>query len=250
MFGKIRKLDGLCFTIDLEWAVDEVLDSTLQIFQDFDVPVTLFCTHRVDRKPVELAIHPNFRLEGDIVRRFLASSPSVSKLSQRELYTFVVQQFLTMVPGAKGVRAHSRHMDTELLRLYDTLGLVYDSSLGMLMQESAPFYITEKLIEFPIYYLDHADVVNNFTGFDLKQLALDRPGLKVLDFHPNLVFINAESESHYHASRACYHDPEGLKDFVNPGRGVRTLLLDLLDYVKRHSIPCFTLSQASRLVRG
>ena len=68
-------------------------------------------------------------------------------------------------------------------------------------------------------------------------LILDRPGLKVLAFHPNLIFLNAMTVGDYEGSREHYHDPDWLRSHRRDGRGVRTLFLELLDRLARGSSP-------------
>ena len=54
---------------------------------------------------------------------------------------------------------------------------------------------------------------------------------EVLDFHPNMVYLNAADDDHYQATRPSYHDPQALLAARNPGRGVRTLLIELLEEI-------------------
>ena len=51
------------------------------------------------------------------------------------------------------------------------------------------------VLELPTYYIDHSDINAGYTNFEPSALGLDRPGLKVFDFHPNTVFINAATNA-------------------------------------------------------
>jgi hypothetical protein len=62
-------------------------------------------------------------------------------------------------------------------------------------------------------------------------LHLERPGLKVINLHPNMTYINAVSDEHYIFAKAFYHDPERLLQARYRGRGVRSMVMDLLDDV-------------------
>jgi len=96
------------------------------------------------------------------------------------------------------------------------------------------------MLELPIFYMDHIDIVDRMTDFRLASLRLGQPGLKIFDFHPNIVFINAQSNDDYLASKPYYHDVERLTEMRRPGRGVRTVFLELLDYVagrQRQALP-------------
>jgi hypothetical protein len=49
-----------------------------------------------------------------------------------------------------------------------------------------------EILEIPTCYGDHFDVMTGATG---RHTRLTRPGLKVLDFHPNIVYLNSSSDS-------------------------------------------------------
>ena len=95
----------------------------------------------------------------------------------------------------------------------------------------APTLKPYNILELPIYYIDYSDLVDPRSDFDLQHLGLEQPGLKVFDFHPNIVFTNASSCEDYERTRSSYHDYDCLLKERRPGRGVRTLLIDLLDYL-------------------
>ena len=116
--------------------------------------------------------------------------------------------------------------------MYRALGLQYDCSYDMpFVGGLRPFWKTHDILAIPIYYMDHIDIMSGATDFALECLRLDRPGLKVFDFHPNMIYLNASDDAAYQASKPFYHDPERLLAARNHGRGVRTLLLKLIDHV-------------------
>ena len=82
-------------------------------------------------------------------------------------------------------------------------------------------------------------------AFMPNRLRLDQPGLKVLDFHPNMVFVNAATNADYLESKPFYHDYERLLKFRRPGRGVRTMFLELLDEIATRKLPTATLSEVN-----
>jgi hypothetical protein len=96
--------------------------------------------------------------------------------------------------------------------------------------------------QFPLYYMDTFDLKTKRAGFQLKALALDSPGLKVIGFHPNVVFCNLSEMADYEAMRPIYHDPDKLLKHRRPGRGARTLLLELLDSLAQRNVGALTLS--------
>jgi len=112
-----------------------------------------------------------------------------------------------------------------------------------------PVRLLHDVLAIPTYYADQLDLHTGATGFRVAGLGLDRPGLKVLDFHPNMVYLNAADDDHYQATRPSYHDPQALLAARNPGRGVRTLLIELLEEISAGRFQTVTAGEIDRLWR-
>jgi hypothetical protein len=218
----------------VEWAHPVVLDDLRALLDAAGIVATFFVTHEGVLTPShERGLHPNFRRNGDGYQAFLtAHQASMDLPTEIQAQRFVLERTLGFAPEAKGVRAHSLHSDSTLLPIYSALGLQYDCSYDMpFVGGLRPFWKTHGILAIPIYYMDHIDIMTGATDFSLAGLRLDRPGLKVFDFHPNMIYLNASDEAAYQASKSFYHDPERLLAARNHGRGVRTLLLKLIDHV-------------------
>ena len=239
----------ICFTVDVEWAAPEVLADLQRLFDEHGIRATFFVTHAgVDTPGHERGLHPNFRRNSDLYRGL---SSSAAALTDEEVHTHIVSGTLAFAPEAKGLRTHSLYYDSTLLPLYRRLGLEYDCSYQLpLVPGLRPFWKQHDIVEIPTYYADHFDLMTGATGLDPARLALDRPGLKVFDFHPNIVFINAGSNAQYLASKSFYHDPERLLAARQPGRGVRSFLLDLLAHVSTRGLPVATVGEVNVHWRG
>jgi hypothetical protein len=74
--------------------------------------------------------------------------------------------------------------------------------------------------------------------------------MKVFDFHPNIVFLNASRNETYMSTKSFYHDQERLLSAREPGRGVRTLLLDLLETVTKRCLPTATVGEVNAAWRS
>lgn len=233
--------DAVCITCDIEWAHPEVLNYLLQLLDERNIGATLFCTHSgIDAPRHELALHPNFSLSGDSVR---ALRQRLTTLTDDELLRHVVETTRAWYPDAVGVRGHRQFFDSALLPMYRKAGLQYDSSCYLpFLSHLAPAMKPHDILELPIYFIDYSDLADPRTGLKVSGLKLSQPGLKVLDFHPNLVYLNASSLPQYVATKAFYHDPERLLAARNPGRGVGTLFVELLDHLARGKGSAMTLS--------
>lgn len=234
----------LCFTVDVEWATDEVLADLRGLFDQHGVRATFFVTHAGVMTPGhERGLHPNFRRSGEIYRR-LRETYDEASLSDDEINTHIVEATFNFAPEARGLRTHSLYYDSTLLPIYKRLGLEYDCSYQMpLVPALRPFWKQHEILEIPTFYADHFDIMTFATGFDVKALRLDRPGLKVLDFHPNIIFLNSSDNDRYMATKGFYHDPERLLAARERRKGARTLLLDLLETVAARRLPTATVGE-------
>jgi peptidoglycan/xylan/chitin deacetylase (PgdA/CDA1 family) len=232
----------------VEWALGPVIDDIASLFDAYGVKATFFVTHAgVTVRGHERALHPNFRRNGDTYRALV----DAGSRSDHEVYEHIVTTTYSFAPEAKGVRAHSLHFDSTLLPIYRRHGLEYECSQRLpLVPGLRPFWNQHDMIFIPSYFSDYFDLLTGTSRFDVNRLMLDRPGLKVLDFHPNIVFGNFADEAAYRASKPYYHDPERLLALRGAKRGVRTLLTDLLEYVARSRRLSLTLGELNRLWRS
>lgn len=239
--------DTLCFTVDVEWCAPAVLADLRSLFDSHGVAATFFVTHAGVSVPGhERGLHPNFRRSGDTYRAF----PAAAEASDLAILEHVVKTTLAFAPEAKGVRAHSLYYDSALLPIYRRSGIEYDTSYQLpFVPHVRPFWKHDDIIEIPTYYADHLDLMTGATGFSVGGLRLDRPGLKVFNFHPNIVYVNAAANDAYTATRAFYHDAERLLAARHASRGIRTLLIDLLDHVCERSLPTATLGAVNAAMR-
>ena len=241
----------ICFTVDVEWAADGVLADLRGLFDQYDIRATFFVTHAgVETPGHERGLHPNFRRNGDTYR-LLRERRGETALSDDEVHSHVLRTTLAFAPEAKGLRTHSLYYDSTLLPLYHRLGLEYDCSYHLpLVGGLRPCWKHDEIIEIPTYYGDHFDIMTGATGFEVDGLALDRPGVKVFDFHPNIVFLNASRNDTYMSTKSFYHDQERLLAARESGKGIRTLLLDLLETVAKRRLPTATVGEVNAAWRS
>jgi hypothetical protein len=237
----------ICFTVDVEWAHPVVLRDVCDLFDAHGVRATFFCTHSgIDVGPHERGLHPNYRRNGTTLKEFNAKigKRGAVSIDESDLYRHVLRTTLDFAPEAKGARSHSLFYDSVMIPIYREFGLEYDSSYQLpLTPGLRPIWKEYDVLELPIYFADHFELKTGATGFDISLLHLDRPGLKVVNLHPNMVYLNAVSDRHYVGSKAFYHNQERLLEARFPGRGVRSMVLDLLEYVASKSLPTATLGQ-------
>lgn len=216
-------------TIDVEWAHPEVLDYVVRELDSRNLRATFFCTHAgIELRGHERALHPNYRRYGNSL---LEAHPEISTTSSElSFYELITTASMAFCPEAVGVRSHHLFWEAGLGPICKRAGLRYTSNTFQPLAEGLkPVTIACDLTELPIYYMDHWDLTECRTSFHLNDLRLETEGLKVLDFHPNLIFINARSSAQYNESKRYYHDPAELRKLRSSGRGIQTLFLELLD---------------------
>ncbi len=239
--------EAICITVDVEWAHPAVLDDLHRMIDERGLRATFFCTHGgIDLPGHERALHPNFRGDGDCLKALVARDGPDALRDQAAAYRFVMAWFGAFAPEAQGVRGHSLHYDSQLLDIYRAHGIVYDSSYQLpLAAGLRPFWKEAGILELPIFYNDYFDLRHAATGFEIARLHLGRPGLKVLNFHPNITYANIADLPAYQHARAFYHDPCRLLAGRGTAAGPRDLLQRILDTIVADDLPTATLAEVA-----
>jgi hypothetical protein len=216
----LRSAPVYCFTIDLDWAAESMIEETLAIFRDATVPLTPFVTHASpiimrefsgDRAG-DVGVHPNFH----------AAS------SHGETTESVIDCVLGLWPAARCFRSHGFVDSSIIASAFYARGLRYDSNLCLHLQSHVvPLAHSSGLVRFPVFLEDDVLLAREPT-VEIQPLLprLRTPGLKIFNFHPELVALNSP-QAGYHRQLAA---SDGTR-CVHRGRGIRTLLVDLLHFV-------------------
>ena len=206
----------IALSFDQEWCPTEVLEWLKAMLGDSGVKATIFATDEpvVDFSGQEVAIHPNPFREG-------------SRGMEEE-----IGRLLEIYPQARGLRMHRLAWDTALEKALDDSNLDYVSNCLIPNQLVRPYILGKRLIHVPIFYMDHHELHQPQAfqpPFSVQSLALRENGLYVFDFHPNMLFSNANSEEYYRrVVHPAYHDPEAIAANRNKGRGCLSLFEELL----------------------
>jgi hypothetical protein len=225
-FAEFLREPIFVLTGDQDWAPDWALSEMLGLVAEHDVPFHLFMTNKSNalddhKARVTLGIHPNF-LPG-----------STHGASTDE----VIDSCLKIVGDANSFRSHAIAEDTLTLFNLASRGFIADSNLVTFLQpEVAPIIHSTGTFRLPVFLED--DVFLWWTDPELRLESLTplffTPGLKVLNFHPSLVGINAPTVAYYNEQRpALFGSPTEQRQLAPyNGRGVATLLVDLIGMVK------------------
>jgi polysaccharide deactylase WbmS-like protein len=239
-------VNAIALSFDIEWAADEVVEDVLRLLSERSLRASFFCTHHGIEVPGhERGIHPNFDRNGNTQ---VADADKL--LDEAEFCRAVIRANKAFCPEATGVRSHRLIFDTLVEQACREGGLQYASTtMRPLAASLAPGSLGRGLVSLPIYFMDHWDLQNQVTGFDLARLQLGEPGMKVFDFHPLLIFLNAANNRQYEESKSYYRDPDRLRAARYPGRGIRTLFINLLDELAKFPAEVRLLSEINSEVR-
>lgn len=227
-------------TFDIDWAPDFVVQSVLECVLEHDLKATLFATHPsgiLDNLPphLEIAWHPNF-LPG-----------STQGTSEMETLDCFAQWF----PDAVGVRSHSMYWHGALAARYQQYGLRYDSSLLLEGVAHIQPYNHCGILRIPVWWNDGFHLFFQRSCNSLPETALHTPGLKVFQFHPIHIYLNAPDSNHWSQVKASVDMRNGfqsvsrseLAPLINPGIGMGTFFHTLCDWLHSQSIPTTTLRE-------
>jgi hypothetical protein len=232
----------IAFTMDIDWAPEEVIEDALSLFKKNNIKCTLFSTHQSDviqssdLSLFEIAIHPNF-------------NPLFSCESKRKAEE-ILDELLTLYPDAKGVRSHSMTQSTPLLKLFKEKGLIYDSNQFLPYDYSMKPYLSwDGLIRIPYSWEDDVHFLYK-KSFDYEIFDTYHPdNLYVLDFHPIHVYLNTDSEKTYLTAKPYYHDFKKLSSKVNYTEiGTRDFLKNTFEFINKSGMETYNLFELTRLL--
>ena len=146
-----------------------------------------------------------------------------------------------LVPEARGVRSHCLVRSTPLLLRYGELGLAYEASdLLFRISNIQPMVAWNGMARLPIFWEDDVHLRHELS-LEPEQRIWAGPGLKIFNFHPILIALNAAGFDRYEALKAHLSDrgigltdatPADVEAFRETGElGVSDYFDALLDYL-------------------
>lgn len=226
----------ICFTIDIDWAPEEVIRDTLSLFEKYNVCCTAFATHKskvldeCNRQLFEIGLHPNFNpvLQGQ--------GGSVDE---------VMGKMKEMYPEAVGARSHSLTQSGYILTRYKHFGIEYEANHFLPYHQNVrPFVLWNGLFRIPFNWEDdyHFALGHSFNNSLIK---LDDAGLNIFNFHPIHIYLNSENNDRFLKIKHDQSNMELLNTLRNKGEveGTRDILISLLEYVSGNELASKTMKQ-------
>lgn len=232
-----------CFTSDIDWASEYACDKAVRFFNDANIPVTMFLTHKSDilsnaiaDKKIQAGLHPNF----------LAGS------SQGESFDEVMDFLFELLPGAKCFRSHRYFDVNDILENFYKRGIRYDSNVCTLLDNMQPFLHRTKIIRFPIFLEDGAYLLNG-PELDFKSVEkyFETPGLKVFNIHPMHLMLNTPYFSYTREIKDRLTKEEWnnlgeaeIRKLNYDGKGITNFIEEIIEYTYKKNIRTVYLEDA------
>lgn len=215
----------IVFTSDIDWAPDEVVADTIELFEEYGVKCTFFTTHysdillRSNKDLFEIGLHPNF-------------NPIIEGLSTKKIDA-IIDELLDIHPEAKGVRSHSMLQSTHILQKFADKKFIYDANHFLPYHKNLkPFMLWNGMVRIPYNWEDDVHWAYGHTFEDSKMDLADE-GLVIFNFHPIHIFLNTESKYRYDEAKKYYKEPKRLIEYRNTKiKGTRDLLISHLEHCK------------------
>lgn len=214
----------ISITLDVDWAIDEVITYCLDLFKAANVKATFFATHAspvvnlLELAGHEVGIHPNFL-------------PNFN--GEGRAYQSVIDEMVELFPNARGVRFHSLATSAPVLDYCFKKGILYDSSVYLPFQTS-PYVEYTGIKRIPFINSDLQSVINQ-KGFEYNTNHYNPILPYICMFHPIHIFLNTYSLGHYNEAKKFYKDIKNLSKLRNKKYpGVEDLLMSLFNNHKSH----------------
>jgi len=222
-----------CFTGDVDWAPESMIEEFIRFFKDEGVPLTPFVTHKSDAVKKEyrklrkhVGVHPNFMIN----------------TTHGENISEIVRNSIKFWPEARCFRSHY-YVDSLLItQKYFKEGFKYDSNICLFLQPDIfPLNLVTGLLRFPVFFEDILYIDRKTLSektFKNKSLS---SGLKIFNFHPVHFCLNTPSVKHYEKRKDEIYGNKNWNPFVYDGFGIRNILEEIIDLMKDYRIKVFYL---------
>lgn len=239
-----ENLKQIGLTFDLDWAPDFVIKYVFDHLEKLNLPATVFCTHPSTLlqgncySQIERALHPNFS----------------SNSTQGQTPDEVMGYLKGMYPKGIGVRSHSLTFTASHWNLFQRHGIKYESNLVLSYQpDLRPYYHHKGILRIPCFWADDNHVLYR-KGFNVDDMRLHLPGLKVVIFHPMNIYLNLghdlEPMDRVKALGIPFPElTEGqIRPMVREGLGIKELFHSFLSFIAEGNVIVYCLAELHSIV--
>ncbi len=233
-----------CFTSDTDWASEDVLSEYFRIINALDIKPTLFVTNHSEvidsnfkSKKIERGIHPNYLNDSSHGRTFKEVSETCVKFA----------------PEAYGFRSHRAFDVTDVTHLLkNEYGFKYVShQITILQPYIRPILHESGLINYPVFFEDGTHLYNKLDiNFKRYLDMFEKPGIKVISFHPMNFVFNSSSISFMRnikdtLTREEYNNISAttISKLKNKNTGIKDTVIDIIEFVKKKNYRILSMNE-------
>lgn len=246
MLEKLRKARGflnnevvVVFSMDIDWASEYAVSKTLEYFEEKEVPITAFLTHKSE--VLQTALKQG-KIKGGIHPNFMPDS------SQGGSFDEVINFCFDLLPNARCFRAHRYFDVNDIMDKLANKGILYESNICTLLDNVHPFLHRSGMIGFPIFWEDGGYLFQKGSmNYESIKKQMYFPGLKVINFHPmhfmlNTPYFSYTREIKDRLSRSEWNNlnEESIAKLRYEGMGITEFIKDMVDDLKQKNVKmCF-----------
>lgn len=241
---KLQTENVICITTDIDWASEYAIEQTLNLFKDYNIPITAFATHESniltsranEGDYIDLAIHPNF----------LVNSTQGNTINE------IVDYCMKIVPDSRCVRCHRWYSSNDIYDIFVKKGILYDSNECTLLDSISPYFHRSGILRFPTYFEDGSYILHNgnLNFKDIVSKYFDKPGLKVIDLHPMHLMLNTpyfkytrKIKDELSSEQWNNLDETDIEKLKYNGIGITKFIIELFEFIKKKKIEISTLEK-------
>lgn len=235
-FYNLNGLDSVILTCDVDWAPDYAVKSVINLINKYGFKINIFATHKSD---VLLQEHGNVNV---------GLHPDFTRPSQKDWFDKKISDLKSIYANSKGMRSHRNFFGQNIADLAHKAGLKYDVSSFLWNQSFCQAHIDYNgMVRFSYFWEDgiHLDLGK---PFEISTINLETPGLKILNIHPILFYLNSATEEHRRGVTSRYTNlsvaPEDEIDKdINRKYGIQNFYKEILNYLKTKNVTTYFLEE-------
>ncbi len=228
-YYNLNGLTDVVLTCDIDWAPEYAIADVLELVESYGYKISFFATHKSEllleqSESFEVGIHPDFT-------------------RQKSNYSFEdkIVRLLEIYPDSLGTRSHRNFFGQNISDMAKAAGLKYEASVFLWNESFCKTHIDyNSMVRFSYMWEDGIHLDTN-TPREVSTINLNTPGMKILNIHPILIYLNAETDDQRREVTKRYSDLtkapyNELKQFVNKGYGIKSFYTEILDYLKSQNV--------------
>ena len=221
-------LKDIFLTADVDWAPDFCIENLFELVNKYGLKLTVFATHSSEllKNPpdfIEVGIHPNF-LKTDY--------ESIKKTTNK---------LLQIYPNSLGSRSHRNIFGHSIAKVLSEFGLAYDVSNLLWNQSILGIVNDPNELKRISYFWEDGIHLEYQIPLDWSLINLNSPGIKIINVHPVLIYLNCISDQQRKNLVKNYSDltKASKTDFLNAKYnkyGISNLWEELLFKIKKEKV--------------